>query len=64
MLIYQGVPVMNDASIWGSWGSCTKTCGIGTQIRQRLNSIGDVLESETQYCSTQPCAGIYPLSIK
>ncbi|OPL32859.1 hypothetical protein AM593_09178, partial [Mytilus galloprovincialis] len=57
MLIYQGVPVMNDASIWGSWGSCTKTCGIGTQIRQRLNSIGDVLESETQYCSTQPCAG-------
>ncbi|XP_076078131.1 uncharacterized protein LOC143048363 isoform X1 [Mytilus galloprovincialis] len=50
------VPLMNDASIWGSWGSCTKTCGIGTQIRQRLNSTGDVLESETQYCNTQPCA--------
>ncbi|CAC5376155.1 unnamed protein product [Mytilus coruscus] len=50
------VPVMNDASIWESWGSCSKTCGIGTQIRQRLNSTGNVLESETQYCNIQPCA--------
>ncbi|CAG2190704.1 unnamed protein product [Mytilus edulis] len=50
------VLVTNDASRWGSWRSCTKTCGIGTQIRQRLNSTGDVYESETQYCNTQPCA--------
>ncbi|CAG2190703.1 unnamed protein product [Mytilus edulis] len=49
------VPVIIDASIWGYWGSCGKTCGIGTQIRQRINSAGNVLESEKQYCNTQPC---------
>ncbi|VDI32625.1 Hypothetical predicted protein [Mytilus galloprovincialis] len=51
------VPVIIDASIWGYWGSCGKTCGIGTQIRQRINSAGNVLESEKQYCNTQPCPG-------
>ena len=56
---------------WGSWGSfstCTKTCGTGTQIRVRecnnpppsdggSDCIGAA--EDTQNCNTNACQGIY-----
>ena len=53
---------------WSSWvyGTCSKGCGSGTQIRNRtikVQVVGEGLECEGQSyeileCNTQPCAGI------
>lgn len=37
---------------WGAWGTCSKTCGGGTQSRS--NGCGG---SQSQLCNTQPCIG-------
>ena len=39
-----------DPNDWGPWGSCTVTCGGGTQIR-----VNDCSEIETRDCNTQAC---------
>ena len=53
---------------WSSWGSCTQSCGGGTQQRTRActnpapqhggsDCVGDT--TEEQACGTSTCSGIY-----
>jgi len=47
---------------WSNWGTCSKTCGGGTQKRTCTNPApscgGDSCSgSDTQACNTQPCTG-------
>ena len=55
-------------SNWGSYGACSKTCGPGSQTRQRTcdkppPSAGgkqcDGSGSETKNCNDKACPGIY-----
>ncbi|XP_023931784.1 uncharacterized protein LOC106153735 isoform X3 [Lingula anatina] len=60
----QGCPVHGNWGYWTYWGTCTVTCGGGTQSRTRLcnnptpNYGGDNCPGEgkvSQSCNTQPC---------
>ena len=53
-------------NVWGSWGSCTKTCGSGSMTRTRskngpfyggIDCSGSLSESTS--CNTNSCPGIY-----
>ena len=57
-------PIIFSGS-WSEWNECTRTCGGGTQEKNRtcfgpyfggLPCDGD--EIKTQACNTQPCPGI------
>ena len=39
---------------YGNWGSCSASCGGGTQTRTNVNQCGQNVV-ETQSCNTQPC---------
>ena len=56
---------------WGPYSTCTKTCGIGTQERNRIcnnpppsaggkDCVGPAYE--TQKCNINDCPGIYQLN--
>ena len=43
-------------STLGPWGSCTQSCGGGTQIRQvDANHMSESMEAEARYCNVDPC---------
>ncbi len=50
-------------NVWGQWGDCTETCGIGYQVRRRtcneVNSGSSCQGSDTdsQRCIQQNCPG-------
>ena len=59
-------PLDGGYTTWGNWGSCSKTCGGGTQSRSRsctnpspLNQGNDCSgpASDSQDCNTQLCGG-------
>jgi hypothetical protein len=60
-------PINGGFSAWSAWGSCTVTCGGGTQIRTRTctnptPAFGGAgcsgSTSETQSCNTQSCFSV------
>ena len=47
-------------STWGSWSSCTKTCGRGRSDRYRTCSEGSTCpgdQSEAKWCNSNTCPG-------
>ena len=57
-------------SEWGSWESCSVTCGDGNQTRYRTctnpdpdhgGAACDGLAEDSQMCSNSPCPGSYTL---
>ena len=55
-------PPETDWSIWGSWSSCSETCGGGVQSRKRdcMRELGDCMQgnsTETNSCGDNPCPG-------
>ena len=47
-------------STWGSWSSCTKTCGRGRSDRYRTCSEGSTCpgdQSEARWCNSNTCPG-------
>merc|ERR1712070_1140660 len=68
----QACPVQNCAGSWGSWGTCSLTCGSGTQTRTYTvttaaanggtacpvaNGQTQSQDCNTQACPVQNCAG-------
>ena len=58
----QACPVNCEVSTWSDWGSCSKTCGGGTQTRMRTITVqsangGNACPqlTDTQNCNTQSC---------
>ena len=57
-------PYCDDIGQWSAWGSCSKTCGSGTQLRSRY--VGKPRKSgavcpkgkETKFCDAGPCTPI------
>lgn len=58
---------------WTPWGSCDKSCGLGTKLRQRWctnpppsaggrDCVGESLE--TQECNDFPCPGLFIYLLK
>jgi hypothetical protein len=63
-------PVNCAVSNWSSWGSCTASCGGGTQTRTRtivtqptLGGLTCPALSEQQSCNTEACPTYYALCI-
>ena len=56
-------PIDCSVTAWGSWGSCTKSCGVGSQTRTRTMTQasfgGQSCEGQSveqvQACKTEPC---------
>ncbi|XP_067931666.1 mucin-2-like [Watersipora subatra] len=47
-----------DECSWSTWSSCSKTCGTGTQVRNKLSSgrkCIETTETETQRCNVEDC---------
>ena len=65
--VYTGLVFISVNGMWGLWGSystCTKSCGIGTQTRSRKcnnpapaggGSACSGFSKETSNCNIQPC---------
>ncbi len=58
----QGCPVDCQVSSWGTWSTCDKSCGGGTQTRSRTVTVQSQnggatcpALTETQACNTQAC---------
>ena len=69
-VIYFYLPVDGGFTDWAAWGTCSVTCGGGTQTRTRdctnpvpahggAYCVGDI--TDTQACDGGPCPGTYVL---